>query len=107
MLLKSLRNANDFLTYLNLQKLEIIKVSGSNYISLVHAYNEAQKVATYKIKVFIHEDLDLLEGDWVLKLIKLFENTETGLVGLTGTPKMSNTNFFWWNYDASNYENIY
>ena len=95
MLLKSLKETNKFLKEKNLKELEIVQVFGKDYISLAHAYNSAQKNATFSIKAFIHEDLDLLEPDWIIKLLKIFEDQEIGLVGLLATTKINHNSFFW------------
>ena len=73
--------------------IDLIKVSGTE--SLGKNYNIGMIQAKYKIKAFIHEDVDMLDGDWVFKLIKIFSGVNPpGLVGCVGT-KLQGDGFWW------------
>ena len=69
-LLPSLSNTNEFLKRLNFPELDIIPLQGKN--TICETYNHGLRQAKYRIKAFIHEDVDMLDPSWVLKIIKCF-----------------------------------
>ena len=48
------------------------------------AFNKGIKEAIYPIKVFIHEDVDMIDDSWIPKLNQVLTG-DVGLVGLIGT----------------------
>jgi len=96
-LLPSLDNINKYIKDNNLLKYEIIKVSGEN--SLCKNYNKGMSKAKFKLKFFIHEDVDLLDNDNISLFFKVnhifMSFPKTGLVGLIGTTE--NPKGWWWN----------
>ena len=71
-LLKSLKEANNYLISLNLEELNIISVYGKDYISLVHAYNDAQKMLDIQLKflfmkIYMENNIFLLKSLFLLK----------------------------------------
>jgi hypothetical protein len=93
-MMPSMNRLQKFLMDSNLPTLDIIKVSGSE--SIGKNYNEGIRKAIYKVKVFIHQDVDMLEIDWAFKLLKIFADyPDVGLVGLVGTVNFPNRGFWW------------
>lgn len=92
--LPSINKLQNFLVENNLPKLDLITVSGS--YSITKNYNQGMRKAIYKIKVFIHQDVDMMGIDWAFKLLKIFaDNPDVGLVGLVGTIKLADRGFWW------------
>ena len=91
----SLQPIIKFLRDNHFSDLQIIKVSGDK--SITKNYNRGMNQAKYPIKIFIHEDVDLMDADnklLFIKIMHMFDDPETGLVGLVGTKAKSKS--FWW-----------
>jgi hypothetical protein len=94
-LLPSLNCVKYYLCNKNLPNIQIIVVQGIE--SITKNYNEGLRQATYPIKFFIHDDIDLMDKDVPLfvrieDLFRRFPNT--GLIGLAGT--IGFPNGWWW-----------
>ena len=92
----SFRHVQKYLSDKNLPPLDLIVVSG--FESITRNYNEGISRAKYKLKFFIHDDIDVMDLPDQLplfvkvdNLIKRFPNT--GLIGVAGT---TGTPTGWW-----------
>ena len=94
-LLPSLHKANKFLLDNGLDLFETICVKGSDFKTIGEAYNHGISLSKSHIKIFIHEDLDLLEPNWVLKILLGFSDPEVGLLGLVGSTNPSYSDHWW------------
>lgn len=95
-LLPSLHKTNSVLQSNGFNLLDLIKIDGSKFNNIAEAYNDGLKKSNYKIKVFIHDDIDLLNPNWVFKLLYAFANNpKCGLIGLVGTEKVNNFDNWW------------
>lgn len=72
---------------------ELIKVESNE--SIFKAYNEGISKASFPIKVFIHQDVNLLDSTWIPKILHAFTDPQTGLVGFVGTKKLPDWGFWW------------
>lgn len=91
----SLEKVQKYLSDKKLPPLDLVVVSG--FESITRNYNEGMSRAKYKLKFFIHDDIDIedrFEPIFVKvdNLIKRFPNT--GLVGVAGTT--GNPTEWWW-----------
>ena len=88
----------DFQSYITktigLKEFEIIEIVNNGEKSLTQCYNEGLNKSKNKIVVFSHDDILLKEG-WGKKIIKHFQNTEYGILGVAGTTDMSETGRWW------------
>ncbi|MDB4330328.1 glycosyltransferase family protein [bacterium] len=85
---------NESLKSKNLEPIQIIPIMDA--MSIFHGYNEGIKKAKYDIKVFIHEDVDLLDISWYDQIVNAFTlDPKIGLVGLVGTRKHDDFGFWW------------
>lgn len=92
-LLPSIHSANRKLMCSGLPLIDLVRVSGTK--SIYENYNRGMSLAKYSIKAYIHEDVNMLGGSWVFKLLDIFDkNPMVGLVGLVGTKILGNR--FWW-----------
>jgi hypothetical protein len=101
-LLPSLEPVKKFLFNKGCPELQIVKVGGE--VSICKNYNQGIKECIYKTKIFVHEDIDLMDNspfcplfDRIDNFFKIFPNT--GLIGLVGTTE--NPPGFWWNCSRS------
>lgn len=93
-LLPGINKLQEQLRNLNLPTIDVIEVSGSE--SIYANYNDGVRKSIYRIKVFVHQDVDLVDSTWLFKLLKTFaEYPNTGLIGFVGTTNMHRRGFWW------------
>lgn len=89
-----IRKTNEVLRSLHLPELDLVKVEGAE--SITKAYMEGQMRAIFRIKTYIHQDVDLLDPSWVFKVVRSFaEYPEYSLLGLVGTTQLPDRGFWW------------
>lgn len=96
----STRESNpDFINYLikssGYKKLEVIEKVNDGSKSLSQLYNEILNESKTDIVVFCHDDIYFDTTSWYSKLIKHFEKTDFGIIGMAGTTSMP-SNGMWW-----------
>jgi hypothetical protein len=93
-----------FLHEKKLPDIQIIIVGGTE--ALTRNYNEGLRQSKYKIKFFIHDDVDIMDTGSVplfVRVEELFNQfPNTGLIGLVGT--LGPSNGWWW--DTTSKEDI-
>lgn len=78
-------------------ELEFIKVR--NFNSITSAYNEAIRRSDAKYKVFMHQDVFIVNKNFIHDVLRIFElNKSIGMIGMVGC-KTIPANGIWW--DAS------
>tara|TARA_R110000796_G_scaffold92618_3_gene196966 strand:+ start:198 stop:1709 length:1512 start_codon:yes stop_codon:yes gene_type:complete len=75
-------------------KIEVIEIV-NNGESLTKAYNRGLKQATNDIVVFCHDDIFFNKNGWGRKLIKNFETTDYGILGIAGTTDLDVSGQWW------------
>ena len=77
-----------------LPEMELVFVQGSE--SIFRNYSEGQAKAKFPIKAYIHQDVNLMEPNWIFKVLSAFaDNPEYGLFGFVGTTKLNKRGFWW------------
>lgn len=94
-LLPSLHKANNFLLTNGLDLFETVCVKGTDFKTIGDAYNYGISQAKSKIKIFIHDDIDMLHPSWIIKILLGFSDPEVGLMGLVGSTNPSYTDHWW------------
>lgn len=90
----ALYRTNQMLQMLGQDPLDIQLIYNAE--SIFKGNNRGIAKAKYPIKVFMHQDVNLLTTNWLLKLLKAFaENPDYGLVGFAGTKKLPQKGFWW------------
>ena len=79
---------------IGLKDFEIYEIVNNGEKSLTQCYNEGLDNAKNSIIVFCHDDILLKEG-WGKKIIKHFQNTDYGILGMAGTTDMAETGRWW------------
>jgi|688.fasta_scaffold08806_14 GT2 family glycosyltransferase len=79
---------------IGLKDFEIYEIVNNGQKSLTQCYNEGLDNTKNNIVVFCHDDLLLKEG-WGKKIIKHFQNTDYGILGMAGTTDMAETGRWW------------
>lgn len=75
---------------------EIIEFVNSGTHSLAEAYNIGLDQSENNIVVFIHDDV-FLERGWDLKILKHFETTDYGILGVAGSTDLEESGKWWEN----------
>ena len=74
--------------------LDAIAIRGGH--SMASAYNEAMNRSDAKYKIYLHQDVMILDPDFLIKMIKIFkEYPEIGISGVAGCKKIPE-NGRWW-----------
>lgn len=78
-----------------LKNVEIIEVINNGEKSLTSVYNNILNRAKNDIVVLCHDDIFFNTKSWGIKLLKHFEKTDYGILGVAGTTKMPNSGRWW------------
>ncbi|WP_051870807.1 glycosyltransferase [Geobacillus vulcani] len=75
-------------------EIEIISIEGAK--SITSGYNEAMKRTDAKYKVYLHQDVFIVNKNFIFDIIALFdENKQIGIIGTIGAKKIP-TSGIWW-----------
>jgi len=85
-------------------KVEVIEYV-NNGVSLTKVYNELLKKTKYDITVFVHDDIEILTTQFAKKLLRHYENSDYGILGVAGT-KYLHENGRWWSNPKSMYGRV-
>ena len=96
----STRKSNpEFTEYLKkssgFKKINVIEKINNGEKSLSQVYNEILSESTTDIIVFCHDDIYFDTPGWYYKLLKHFQKTDYGILGVAGTTDMSETGRWW------------
>ena len=80
---------------------ELIVIDNSTHsYTLFSAYNEGIRRAKGEVLCFMHEDIIIHAQEWGKRLVKIFEDTTIGLIGVIGSQFLPKTDASWWNCGA-------
>lgn len=92
-----LQEALYYINRLNIPKeysIDVLTVQEAE--SLTAGYNEAMEASDAKYKVYLHQDVMIVEADFLKYLLQIFENPEVGMFGMVGAPKLSENGVMWY-----------
>ena len=64
--------------------------------SMCAGYNAGMQSSDAKYKVYLHQDVMIVEPDFIARLLHIFEDPEIGMVGMVGTPHLPENKIPWW-----------
>lgn len=79
---------------IGVKEYEIYEIVNNGTKSLTECYNEGLDKTKNNIVVFCHDDIILKEG-WGKKILKHFNNTNYGILGMAGTTDMPEIGRWW------------
>lgn len=89
----------EFIEYLKkssgFKKIEVIEKVNNGEKSLSQTYNEILSESKTDIVVFCHDDIYFDTNSWYHKILKHFEKTDYGIIGVAGTTIMAETGTWW------------
>lgn len=63
--------------------------------SMTSGYNEAMNATDAKYKVYLHQDVLIINQNFITDLLEIFKNKEIGMVGMVGSPHMPESKIMW------------
>jgi glycosyltransferase involved in cell wall biosynthesis len=91
----------EFIEYLKkssgFKKIEVIEKINNGEKSLSEVYNEILSESNTDIVVLCHDDIYFDTNAWYSKLIKHFEKSDFGIIGMAGTTDMPESGMWWEN----------
>lgn len=93
------RENNDFKDHIRntvgVKGVEVIEVINNGEKSLTTVYNEILNKSAFDIVVLCHDDIFFNTKNWGFKILKHFEKSDYGILGVAGT-KYIDKNCVWW-----------
>lgn len=75
-------------------EVELVEIRGAG--SMASGYNEGMYSSNAKYKVYMHQDVFLINQYFIYDLISLFRKSEEiGMIGLVGSPKVPENGVMW------------
>lgn len=59
-------------------------------------YNEGMAASDAKYKVYLHQDVMIVEKDFLKHLLEIFEDSKIGMFGMVGAPKLAENGVMWY-----------
>ncbi len=66
--------------------------------SMTSGYNEGMNATDAKYKVYLHQDVMIIEKYFIHKLIKIFQDENIGMIGMVGSPRLPENKVMWKGY---------
>lgn len=65
-------------------------------VSMTSGYNEGMEASDAKYKVYLHQDVMIVEKDFLKHLLEIFEDPKVGMFGMVGAPKLAENGVMWY-----------
>lgn len=72
---------------------EFIPVRGA--VSMAAGYNEAMRSSEARFKVYLHQDVLVVNKDFVHDILKIFEDDSIGMIGVVGCRSLPASGIWW------------
>lgn len=85
------QHASEAILYINhllipeTYEVNIIKIVGGSIFS---SYNEGMRLSDAKYKVYLHQDVRIIDENFLYVMLEEFENPEVGMMGVVGSSKL-------------------
>lgn len=73
--------------------LDVLSIKDAK--SMTSGYNEGMKISDAKYKIYMHQDVMLVNNKVLKKVIKVFENKKIGMIGVVGSPQLPDDKVMW------------
>lgn len=93
---------NHLIRSCGIYKPEILHIENNGEYSLTEVYNKLLDKATNDIVVLCHDDIYFDTIDWGRRLLKHFDKTDYGIIGVAGSTDLSE-NGVWWDDKSKMY----
>jgi len=82
------------------ENIEVLMYKNNGEMSLTQVYNKGLNESTNNIVVFIHDDVDILTKNWGNKLIKHYNESDYGILGVAGSKSLRENGVWWANRES-------
>lgn len=66
--------------------------------SMTAGYNEAMQASDAKYKVYLHQDVFIINQNFLYDILKIFEDKEVGMIGMIGSPRLPENKIPWYGF---------
>ena len=63
--------------------------------SIFAGYNEAMNSSTAKYKVYLHQDVRIINSHFLVDILRIFEDDSVGMIGMVGASKLNRQPWLW------------
>jgi len=70
-------------------------LTAENVQDITKAYNILMKESDAKYKIYLHQDVGILNKNFIYDIFKIFEDETIGMIGMCGCKKLPG-NYTWW-----------
>lgn len=63
--------------------------------SMTAGYNEGMSNSDAKYKIYMHQDVFIINPDFLYELLSIFEDEKIGMLGIVGSPKLPQSGVMW------------
>lgn len=77
---------------------EIDVISIKDAKSMTSGYNEGMRATDAKYKIYMHQDVMIIDQDMLYGLLKIFSIPVVGMIGMIGSPEMPEDQVMWHGY---------
>lgn len=89
----------------SIEDIEVVEAK-----SMTSGYNEGMAASDAKYKIYLHQDVMILNQNFLLDILDIFKDPKIGMIGCMGSPKMPENKMLWKAravgaaYHSNNYE---
>jgi GT2 family glycosyltransferase len=77
------------------EDIDFVFYENNNQYSLTEVYDKALKEAKHDIIVFLHDDIQIKNQKWGVKLLNHFNTSDYGIIGVAGTTEIGASGTWW------------
>lgn len=81
--------------------IDLLTIEGAE--SMCAGYNEGMKASDAKYKIYMHQDVFIVNKNFLIDILEIFKNEKVGLIGMVGASKLSEDYMYTFHYDAGMY----
>lgn len=85
-------------------EIEVLAVKEAS--SMAGGYNEGMSATDAKYKVYLHQDVFIINRHFIFDILQLFEEEDIGMIGIVGVPKMPEDGVMWHNMRYGNLHDL-
>ena len=74
-------------------EMDVISIKGAS--SMTSGYNEGMHACDAKYKVYLHQDVFIINKNFIADMLRIFDEEEIGMLGMVGAPKLPENCIMW------------
>lgn len=75
---------------------EVDMLTISDAVSMTSGYNAAMQESDAKYKIYLHQDVFIVNRNFLTELLEVFEDKSIGLIGMVGAPQLPEHAVMWY-----------